>query len=354
MKIVRQNLKQGEVVVKAETADDIWLLSQIVEPGDFVSGKTVRKIRVERADTEKAAVAKKAVFLKISVEKVDYEANQLRISGKVVEGPEDVPKGSYHSFEVEEGTVLTITKQEWLRYQLNRIREASEERELKILVVVMDREEALFALMKKYGYTLLSRLKGEVRKKAVEEKGKEFYPQIIKQLEEYDKRYNLERIIVASPAFWQEELLKVLANQDLKKKIVRATCSSADETAISEVLKREEVKAVLQQQRFAKELKLVEQLMSEISKKGKAAYGIAAVEEAASTGAVEILLVTDKLIAKLRQQGKDRFERLDSVMKTADRTRAEIVIISSEHSGGKQLDGIGGIGALLRYKLSYE
>jgi protein pelota len=352
MKIIKQNLKQAEVVVKAETADDLWLLSQIVEEGDFVSGKTLRKVKLERADSEKSSASKKMVWLKIEVEKLEYETDQLRIAGKVSEGPEDVPKGSYHSFEVEEGTIVTIEKKEWLKYQLNRLREASEEKELNILVVVMDREEALFALMKKYGYTLLSRMKGEVRKKDSDEKGKEFYPGIIKQIEEYDKRYNLERVIIASPAFWAEDLMKVLSNSDLKKKIVRAACSSADETAISEVLKRDEVKQVLQQQRFANELKLVEKLMAEISKKAKAVYGLSAVEQAAESGAIETLVVSGKLIEKARKKGE--FARIDNVMKIADKTKAEIVIISSEHSGGKQLDGIGGIAALLRYKLSYE
>jgi len=352
MKIIKQNIKQAEVVVKAETADDIWLLSQIVEEGDFISGKTLRKVKLERQDSEKSSASKKMVWLKIEVEKLEYETSQLRIAGKVVQGPEDVPKGSHHSFEVEEGTIVTIEKKEWLRYQLNRLREASEEKELRILIVVMDREEALFALMKKYGYTLLSRMKGEVKKKASDEKGKEFYPGVIKQIEEYDKRYNLERIIVASPAFWAEDLMKVLSNSDLKKKIVRATCSSADETAISEVLKRDEVKQVLQQQRFANELKLVERLMSEISKKAKAVYGISNVEQAAEAGAIETLVVSGRLIETARKKGE--FARIDAIMKLADRTKAEIVIISSEHSGGKQLDGIGGIAALLRYKLSYE
>jgi protein pelota len=352
MKLIKQNLKQGELVVKAETSDDLWLLSQLVEAGDFISGKTLRKIKLERKDTEKSVAAKKSVWLKIEAEKLEYAPEQLRVAGKVVEGPEDVPKGSHHSFEVEQGTIITIAKKEWPRYQINRIHEASEEKEPRILVVVMDREEALFALMKKYGYSLLSKMKGEVRKKALDEKGKEFYPGIIKQIEEYDKRFGIERIILASPSFWGEELLKVLSNQDLKKKIVRATCSSADETAISEVLKRDEVKQVLQQQRFASELKLVEQLMSEISKKAKAAYGIADVEQAAAAGAIEILLVTDKLIEKTRKSGE--FERIDQIMKLADKTKAEVAIISSGNSGGKQLDGIGGIGALLRYQLSYS
>ncbi len=40
-------------------------------------------------------------------------------------------------------------------------------------------------------------------------------------------------------------------------------------------------------------------------------------------------------------------------MKVVDSTKGEIHIVSTEHEGGKKLDGIGGIAGILRYKLSY-
>jgi len=178
-----------------------------------------------------------------------------------------------------------------------------------------------------------------------------FYSQIIKQLEEYDKRYKLDKIILASPAFWKEELLKVLQDKELKSKIVQATCSSADESAINEVLKREEVQKALKEERVSEELALVEQVLAEISKQGLAAYGMEEVAEAVNAGAVKDLLVTDALIMKLRDE--DKFKHLDALMKLADKSKAKIHIISIEHAGGKKLEGLGGIAALLRFKLSY-
>jgi len=41
------------------------------------------------------------------------------------------------------------------------------------------------------------------------------------------------------------------------------------------------------------------------------------------------------------------------MMKIVDQTKGEIHIISSEYEGGRKLDGLGGIGAILRYKLNY-
>lgn len=349
MKQISFKQKQGELKVKVENPDDLWYLNNIIDPGDTVSGKTLRKLK----PTEEAKAERKLVFMSIQVEKVDFAANELRVSGKVLEGPEDVPHGSYHTFSIEPGTIVTIIKPEWLRYQLDYLKEAVSVKPPKIIICVFDREEALFAKLTRDGYELLSTLKGKVAKKAVEEKVKEtFYQQIIAQLEEYDKRFSLDNIILASPAFWKEELYKVLTNQELRKKIIQATCSSVDEPAIAEVLKRKETQQALQAERVSKEMSLVEDLFLAIAKKGAVAYGMKEVQQAAEAGAIEQLLVTDKLIQQSRAENK--FQELDRIMKQTDRVKGKVWIISTEHEAGRKLQGLGGIGALLRYKLYSE
>jgi len=349
MKIIAKNLKQGEVKIAAETAEDVWHLSQLIDKGDTVKGKTTRKIKT----TEEGEATKKSIFIALEVEKVEYSTstNALRINGKILEGPEDVPRGSYQTLPVEPGTTLKIIKQHWYDYQLKRLQEATEAAKLNVLICVFDREEAFFALMKRAGYELISKLSGDVARKRVETKVKmPFYEQIIKQLEEYDKRYKLHYIVLASPSFWKEELFKTLKNDDLKKKVIQATCSSSDARAIDEVLKRDEVKSALKQQRASTELVLVETVLTEISKDGPVAYGMKSVNEAAQAGAIKTLLVTDSLIQKFRQD--DNFDKLNGIMRTVDKQKGQVVVISGDHDGGKKLDGIGGVAALLRYKLT--
>ena len=354
MKILNQNLKKGELKVSVENPDDMWYLSTIIDTGDLVKGKTVRKIKLGTKDQRSSNIVKKPVFLKILVDKVTFGSTtgMLRISGKITEGPEDVSLGSHHTFNIEENTTLTIIKDRWLKFQLDKVKEASSSKIPKILVCVFDREESYFALLKKYGYQLLSSFSGDVQKKAVDEKVKgRFYEDIIFKLKEYDKRHNLDIIILASPAFWKEDLLKHLKDEPLRKKITLATCSSVGKNAIDEVLKRDETKEALKQDRITKEMNLIENLLVEISKNNLGAYGMKEVTEAVNAGAVKTLLVTDGLIHKLRDQ--EKYDSLDKVMRTAEYVKAEVVIVSSEHDGGKRLDGLGGIGAILRYKMSY-
>jgi protein pelota len=293
---------------------------------------------------------------KVKVEKVDFSKTSalLRISGVVAEAPEDIPHGSHHTFNVEVDTIITIIKEKWLTFQIDRLKESASKEFAKILICILDREESFFALLKRYGYNLLSHIKGNVRKKDVEEVATvktSFYSEIKSKLEDYDKKYDLNQVIIASPAFWKEELMKELKDSDIKKKIILATCSSVDKTAIDEVLKRPETREALKQARSAKEANAVENLLTEISKEGMAAYGLKETEEAVNAGAVKTLLVTDNLIKKSREQNK--YEKIDIMMKTVESIKGTINIISSENDAGKKLDGLGGIGAILRFKLSY-
>ena len=172
---------------------------------------------------------------------------------------------------------------------------------------------------------------------------------IVKLLEDYVGRYKIDVVVLASPAFWKEELLKVLKNESLKKKIVQATCSSADERAIDEVLKRDEVKSALAKERTLRELNLVEEVLGAIAKKSAVAYGLKKVKAASDANAISTLLVTDSLIQKLRAE--EKFAQLDYIMRSVDNHNGAVVIISGTHDGGKKLDGLGGIAALLRYRL---
>ncbi|MFH1133182.1 MAG: mRNA surveillance protein pelota [Nanoarchaeota archaeon] len=347
MQIVHKDLKHGEVKVRIESADDLWYLSQVIMPADLVKGSTIRKIKIGGGEERSAQIIKKRVFLAVMAEKVEFTGQSLRVLGQISEGTDDIPKGSYHSFGLEEGDIITIVKEEWLRVQLEKLDEACQQRGGKVLILVFDRESAIFGMLKRSGYEILTSLEGDVEKKAMEQHAKGFYDELWKMLEAYNQRFKPEHIILASPGFWKEEFLKVIGKTELP--IVQATVSSATENAFSELLKRDELKAVLEDERIAQDTKMVEALFSEIAKDAKASYGLSQVKMAAEAGAVEMLLLTDGLLLKSRDDGKDK--ELDWLMRQVERCRGRVHIIYSEHEPGRKLDGLGGIAAMLRYKI---
>ena len=52
------------------------------------------------------------------------EPNKLRLIGKIIEAPEDVQKGSYHTIEVKPGKMLSIEKDEWKKEHLEMLEKA--------------------------------------------------------------------------------------------------------------------------------------------------------------------------------------------------------------------------------------
>ena len=354
MKLLYSNLKKGEVKVLTQNLDDLWYLSTIIEPNDIVQGKTLRKIKAKQDEEKSREATKKPVFLKIEVEKVEFSkfSNVLRVSGIIKEAPEEIPLGEHHTFNIDDYTTITIIKEQWLKYQFDKLKEACEEKKSSLLICVHDREEAYFVLFKKYGYEILAHIHGEVQKKREENIKKEnFYLTIINKLKEYVERYKIKQLILASPSFWKEDLMKELKDNELKQKIILATCSSATKNGIDEVIKRPEVKEALKQERVAKEINKVEELLTEIAKNNLAVYGLKETENASVIGAIKELLLTNTFIIKSRSE--NFYNTIEKIMKIVEKTKGSIEIISSEHEGGKKLDGLGGIAAILRFKLSY-
>jgi len=344
MKKLASDLKHGIMKLRPENADDLWCLSQVIEPGDRVSGVTYRKVKI--GDEQSSKSVKKRFFLTIRTEGLSLEEGSLRVSGTNELELDDIPKGSHHTISVEAGGAVTIQKEAWPRYQLERVSDSCKETGV-VLVCVFDREEAIFALLNKRGHKSLSRISGEVAKKGVDVKARGFYKEIVNALEEYDKRYSPVFIVIASPAFWKEYLRAEIRDEGLKRKLVDATCSSVSEGAISEVLKRPELKKALADQRSAFEARLLDEVLAAISN-DMAAYGLEEVRSAVDAGAVSKLVVADRLITGLRAEG--RFRELEGVMKRAENRHAEVHIIASDEPV-RSLMSLGGVAALLRYRL---
>jgi protein pelota len=151
-------------------------------------------------------------------------------------------------------------------------------------------------------------------------------------------------VILAGPGFAKEDLKKVIDSSypELAKRIAMDDASSIGRSGFQEVLRRGAVKSVLESSRIAREAKLIEDLFREISKDGKAAYGIKEVQTALNYGAIETLLVLDELA---------RRGRVDETMREVGNARGKVVIFSSEFEPGERLRALGGVAALLRFKI---
>lgn len=338
VQVIRIDKKEGTVRVRTETPDDLWHLEKILEPGDLITSRTMRKTTIKRGqDIDKGD--RKPVTLTIQVEKKEFhrDTHNLRITGPIKSGPEDLVRiGSYHSLGIGTDAILTIQKKQWKPHHMDRLNKAKAKPSL-LLICVLDREEADCAALKESGIEYLASF-SSVKKK---DSGSldEYHEEIIKYLE--GKQADFQAIVLAGPGFERENLLKEIKEKkpELARRIVLEHSNSTGRAGIQEVIKAS-ANRILKDTRVARETELVEKLLEEIEKDGLAVYGRDETKKAIGLGAVETLLVSE-----------DKVPDFEETMDSAEKQGSDIRIISSEHESGEKFLHLGGIGGILRFRM---
>ncbi len=343
MKIIKFDLKHEMIVVKIESNDDLWYLKNIVEIGDQIKARTLRSLFIER-DGQKLKTGKKPMVLRLEVEKTEFNESlfRLRLSGKILEGPEDVQLGSYHTIETEIGSILTIIKNEWRKYQVEKIKK-SQKLVPRICLVVVDNDEATFGVVNGSGLRIVSDLRNQYSIQHEEEKTPEFYKSVAKEMDDLSK--DSKKIILAGPGFAKEHVQKIIKNNypSVNEKLIIDSTSSATRSGITELLKRGNLDRIIQESEIIRESKLVEEFFSHLKKDdGLGIYGLEKIQEVDNIGAIEILLVSDQKI-------KDK--NMEKLANSVESKSGRVEIISTNHESGEQFHRMGGLGAILRFKL---
>lgn len=347
MIILKKDFKHNLVSLKVTSSDDLWYLSHIISPRDIVTMKTERKIKLNNEGDRNVKVVRKTIVLTLDVETIEYNSSlhQLRVKGKVLSGPEDVPKGSYHTFGIDLDSSFTLEKKSWPTYILNKLNEASKISKSVVIVVVFNREEAQFSIIKQSGIEHLSNIKANVSKKDYQnETGESIYALIIKELTELNKQYQPSNIICASPAFWKIYLSKILPS-DLNSKTVFATCSDVNKGIVGELIMRPELKQIISSQRTSEEMTFVNNVLEKLDK-NYVVYGFEDVKNSALNGAISEIGFTDSYVQKIREENK--YEQLDEVLLNVDSSKGTVHFISSEDAS-KIINGLGGVVGILRW-----
>lgn len=249
MKVLRRKIKDrgrnksiGEVSLIPESLDDLWHLKHIIEPEDLVYSLTYRRLEEITDKVRPDKTEKKHIRLGIRVESVEFHkfSHRLRIKGVIEQGV-DTELGSYHTFNIEPNTKLSIIKT-WKEHQLKRIREAAKAVvSSPVIVLTIEEGEAVAGVVRQYGVDELFSLRqgsgkgmdgGDTTKK-------EFFHKVIEQLKNSFRTIDAEAIIIAGPGFVKNDFLSVLKEKDpeLTKRTRMEQTSSIGVSGFMEVLK---------------------------------------------------------------------------------------------------------------------
>jgi len=349
MKIVFKDLKHGEIKIIPENLDDIWHLYNIIEEGDLVRAVTYRTDEKDDDKKRSKKSEKKRMKLGVRISEIKFHefSDRLRLHGTIEEGPQDL--GSFHTINVdaEKMDKISIVKECWRHHQLKRLDEAVKQSKVPlVLFVSLDDDTATIAVLRQSGIQNIVDIDSKRSGKMYEDDSKnstsEYFGEIISIM-----KNNMTKdtaIVVVGPGFTKEHFVKYgrEKNPEYFEKCHINGTGHAGMNGVHEAIKTGIIKQITKENRVVIETDLVEKLFSEIRKCGLAAYGEKEVYHAIKNGAVENLLITDILV---------RSKKGERLLEAVKETNSDFTIINTMHDSGKKLEGIGGVGAILRFKI---
>lgn len=355
LKILELNLKKGIVKVIPETFDDFWHLYNVVYKGDRVYAGTTREMKVDQKIGRPKRGERIAVFLGVTVEDVGWDKfiGRLRVHGTIYEAPEKVPTGAHHTLNITLNTPITIVKESWARHEVDRLKRASRTSEKPVVVMCIDDEGFIIATTAQYGINqraeervkLPGKLEAERRSEAV----KEYFRKALSSLRQV---WSSERgpIAIIGVGFVKDEFARFVRDEAADIAACVADVKSVNNsgvTGIHEALRSGVLLKTLKTLRVSEETEVVEEILKRLGKEeSTVAYGFEQVKRATAQGAVERLILTDKF---LRESNDDKRLQIEEIMETVEGKRGMVTVVSTEHEAGNQLNGLGGVAALLRF-----
>lgn len=358
MKILLKDVKHGIMKLELRNIDDLWVLYNVIHKGDRVLGKTTREVK----STESARPFSKrvTVTLGITVQKVyfDRDLDRVRIHGIVFDAPEEVRvTGSHHTLSVGPEDIITIVKDKWLNHQVERV-EKSVVAEEPIIILALDSEEASIAILRSFGLDFKGEVRSRLPGKAEAEKRQVAMTDYFQRIETLLRTICAELagpILIVGPGFTKDYFAKELRSQAKyigARTVVVKSVGSGGVGGVHEAIRVGAVNKIRRDARATQETELVNEALKRLgSSSGDVSYGLERVQADTDAGAVDTLIVSDQVVREAEDEERSRIE---GTMRIVEERGGKVALVSSEQEAGKMLRSLGGVAALLRYRLHHE
>ena len=352
-----QLLKQSEEYwkLRIDSEDDLWVLARFA-----ISGRSLAMLG-ERRDTTTAesggrakAAERKKMWIQLRIITTEYKtySSILRVHGTIEQAPMDI--GSHHTHLVEVGDEIELHSlsgfPEYDRLLLTETMTSDKKSNVSIIVVEND-EIVLFEVTRRglrEGATWTMRgggKRGDIR--TSETVAKSFQQKVAKEI--LAATSTKLPMILCGPGHARERLRQVILAQDPQRTIRLVSTSMAGRPGANEIIREGLADELLSEHAISKEIQLLEEVWLRLSKNGAVAYGENELSKAMNEGAIETLLVSADTLRN--PEAMIDGTPVSTWIQGISDIGAELVQCSSDHDSGEQLNNMGGVIALLRYRL---
>ena len=346
MRLLHHDRTTGVLRVRLETPSDLWRLARLVRPGEVVGASTTRRDPEAPAEVPGAERTRRRVFLAVRLEQVEFHgfSQHVRLTGPIVEGPFDI--GRHHTLDLTEGDDVVLHKPELSAAERALLEEGVSGRgESTIVIAAVDWGDSSVVRVRGRAIEPVADVRRTLSGKRFEgNQGEKDRVAYLEELRTVVERESAEATatIVAGPGFLKEALARRLAETSpaLAARLKVYPTSEGGRVGVDELLRSGRASEVLRASVAAEEAEIVEQLVRAVAGGTRAAVGPTEVAEAIDAGAVETLLVSDRLL---------HAPELAPALERSRSSRARLFVVRADDGPGKRLAGFGGIAAILRY-----
>jgi len=354
MKILELDLKNKRLTLVPEDLEDLYYLALIVRRGDIVYAWTKRSTKVEREfGVERGERVR--VYLGIRVEEVEFSefTNRLRIKGVIIDAPESFHiKGSHHTILVSPGKEVIVSKEVLLNFELEVLKRSAKPRGHVVVLSVGD-DHTVIGVLGIGRVIPIAEIANKQRKDFKTKSLKSIYEKYLNEiascLKRIIERYEATMVIVLCPNMIREWITEALRKMNVYKKVKISVLNVSEGglAGIYEFLRSDAVQTYLKEARLVYEQRQVDEVYIRLMREpSKVSIGFNEVKIACEMGAIERLLVLDKLIRELPDN-----EDLLNLIKMVESMGGKIVIVNEKGVAGSKLKSLGGLVALNRFRL---
>ena len=379
----------GSLNLTCESLDDMWLLYNLIQVGDRIKSSTHRKVAVGSS----AGTSERVFFhMEVAVTELlfDPEQAEIRAQGRVCSEHENVKLGAFHTLELAQHQTVTVHKDGWDAEALAAVHGARGNAGLgavELVALMLEAGSAQVCAVSRGLTVVRGRVEASIPKKRSgdsrhAEAMQQFFEAVLAALvrsTDWERGGSgsgggggggggggdspaaaaptpVPTLLIASPGSikdaFRDFLREAVASRagELrglgKARVLCAPAAAGSKWALAEALADPAVAAALGDLQASSEVALMGAWQALLAKDPeRAQYGWRHCAAAADRGAVEHLLVSDRLA---RVGGRAARDDVLALCDRVRRSKGKVSVLSSMHASGEELCGMGGLVAVLR------
>ena len=351
MIVKRVSAAKRSVEVVPESSLDLINVFRLVRAGDILYSRTSRELKKERAsgkiDSERIQVV---LGVEVESKAVDPLMKRVRFSGRIVYESRKLDLlGKHHTITVYPGVELRIES----RRDFERLLAFSEsyrgKKENEVICISLDDEELAVAEFSSRGVRVAYSKNLPRADKSVSW-GEQQLDDLFEEVVEVVKGLPEVGIVLFGPRIFVERLLSYLRRREkglLERVVGSWSTSVGGEAGIREALKSDSIPEFLRSLKpFRDSLEAERFIRAMSSDPERVAIGLEEVYEAWKLGAVEKVLIAESYLWSSLES-----ERLEKLLELAERGRLDLQVLLDGLEASEKIARLGGVVAILRYKL---